>query len=57
MDSDEILPMIFAGLIAACFVGYICNNMCKDYRLKRQKEIEKDNYGKSFIENNEYDQL
>ena len=57
MDSDEILPMIFSGLIAGCFVGYICYNTYKDYYAKRQKDKDSENYGRSFIENNDYDNL
>ena len=57
MEPIRIVVIVFSGLIAGCFVGYICYNICNDYHNKRRKNIETENYGKHFIENNDYDQL
>ncbi len=57
MEPIRIVVIVFSGLIAGCFVGYICYNICNEYRNKRRKNIETENYGKHFIENNDYDQL
>ncbi len=57
MEPIRIVVIVFSGLVAGCFVGYICYNICKDYHAKRRKEIESENYGRSFIENNDYDNL
>ena len=57
MEPIRIVVIVFSGLIAGCFVGYICYNICNDYRNDRKKNIETENYGKHFIENNDYDDL
>ena len=57
MEPIRIVVIVFSGLIAGCFVGYICYNTCKDYQEKRRKDKDSENYGRSFIENNDYDNL
>ena len=57
MEPIGIGVIIFSGLIAVIFIGFVCYNMCIDCYNDRKKNIETENYGKHFIENNEYNDL
>ena len=57
MEPIGIGAIIFSGLVATIFIGFVCYNLCRDCYNDRQKNIERENYGKHFIENNEFDNL
>ena len=38
MEPIRIVVIVFSGLIAGCFVGYICYNICKIIMQKDEKK-------------------